>query len=165
VTRRKIHNRRRLRAALHPPENDGTMAVMADAVSSFRAASEANNIDALMETLAADAKLLSPISGRMVFRGRRDLRILFTAIYGSLGQLRWREEIGDDSARVVVGEARVFGVPLHDAMVLDLTVDGQIERIRPHIRPWLALTLLFFRVIPMIAGHPRVVWRALRDEG
>jgi len=146
-------------------EQGGTIDVMGDAVSSFRAGSEANDIDVLMETVAPHAELVSPISGRMVFRGKQDLRILLAAIYGSLGQLHWREEIGDDSARVVIGEARVFGVPLSDAMVLDLTVDGQIERIRPHLRPWLALTLLFVRLMPMIARHPGVVWRALRDEG
>ena len=139
-----------------------TISLMGDAVCSFRAGSEANDIDAVMDTLAPDAELVSPISGRMVFRGKRDLRILLTAIYGSLHQLDWREEIGDGSARVVVGEARVLGVALHDAMVLDLAADGQIERIRPHIRPWLALTVLFVRLMPMIARHPEVVWRALR---
>jgi len=138
------------------------MAGMGDAVSNYRAASEANNIDALMDALAPQAELVSPISGRMVFRGKPDLRILLTAIYGSLRELDWREEIGDDTRRVLLGEGRVFGVTLYDAMVLDLRADGQIGRIRPHLRPWLALTLLFIRLIPMIARHPGVVWRALR---
>lgn len=135
---------------------------MGDAVSNFRAGSEANNIDVVMETLAPHAELISPISGRMIFRGKPDLRILLGAIYGSLAELQWREEIGDDATRVVIGEARVFGVRLTDAMVLDLTVDGQIERIRPHLRPWLAITLFFVRLAPTIAGHPGVIWRALR---
>jgi hypothetical protein len=135
---------------------------MGDAVSSYRTGSEANEIDAVMDALAPHVELVSPISGRMVFRGKRDLRILLTAIYGSLCQLEWREEIGDDTRRVLLGEARVLGVTLHDAMVLDLTADGQIGRIRPHLRPWLALTLLFVRLMPTIARHPEVVWRALR---
>jgi hypothetical protein len=135
---------------------------MGDAVSRYRTESEANNIDAVMDTLAPQAELVSPIFNRMVFRGTADLRILLSAIYGSLHQLHWREEIGDDKARVVVGEGRVFGVRLHDAMVLDLTADGQIVRIRPHLRPWLAITLLFVRLIPTIARHPGVVWRARR---
>ncbi len=41
----------------------------------------------------------------MVFRGHGDLRILLTAVYGSMTGLRWREELGDSSVRVVVGEA------------------------------------------------------------
>src|SRR5205823_8640568 len=55
-----------------------------DAIARYRAASEANDIDALMDTLAPDAELISPLSGRMVFRGHDDIRALLTAVYGSL---------------------------------------------------------------------------------
>ena len=64
---------------------------MDDAVSRYRAASEANDIEAMMGTLTSDAELVSPISGHMVFRGHDDLRALLTAVYGSLSGLRWRE--------------------------------------------------------------------------
>ena len=135
---------------------------MGDAVSNFRAATEANDIDVVMETLAPHAELISPVSGRMVFRGKPDLRILLGAVYGGIGQLHWREEIGDDAIRVVLGDARVFGVRIQDAMVLHLADDGQIERIRPYLRPWLGLTLFVVRLLPMIVRHPDVAWRALR---
>ncbi len=115
-----------------------------------------------MDTLAPHVELVSPISGRMVFRGQPDVRTLLAAVYGSLRQLNWRENIGDDTARVVVSEARLFGVTVHDAMILDLTPDGHIERIRPHLRPWLGLTLLFIRLLPTIVRHPGFVWRALQ---
>ena len=49
---------------------------MDDAVARYRTASETNDIDGLIATLAPDAELLSPLSGRLVFRGREDLRIL-----------------------------------------------------------------------------------------
>lgn len=65
-----------------------------DGVARYRAGSEANDVDALMQTLAPDAELISPISGRMVFCGRDDLRVLLSAIYGSITQLRWREQVG-----------------------------------------------------------------------
>ena len=55
-----------------------------DAVARFRAASEQNDIDALTQTLAQDAELISPLSGHMVFRGRDDLRILLGAVYGTV---------------------------------------------------------------------------------
>ncbi|OBI47062.1 hypothetical protein A5706_28890 [Mycobacterium sp. E796] len=119
-------------------------------------------MDAVMETVAPHAELVSPIVGRMVVRGKPDLRILLAAVYGGLNHVEWTEEIGDGTRRVILGEARIFGVPLNDAMVLDLTADGQIERIRPHLRPWLALTLLFVRLMPMIARHPGVLRRAMR---
>lgn len=135
---------------------------MDDAVARYRAASEAGDIGEIMEALAPDAELVSPISGRMVFRGHDDLRVLLTAVYGSMTGLRWREEVGGASTRVLVGDATVGPLRITDAMVFDLAGDGQIRRIRPHLRPWLALTLLALRLGPKIGRHPGVIRRALR---
>jgi hypothetical protein len=133
-----------------------------NAVARYRAASESNDIDALVATLAPDAQLVSPLSGRMVFRGREDLRVLLGAIYGTIRGLRWEQELGDERARVVIGQCRIGPVKLGDAMVLELADDGQIQRIRPYLRPWLALTLLAVMLVPKLAGHPDVLWHALR---
>jgi len=132
------------------------------AVSRYRIASEANDIDGIMQTLAPDVAVVSPISGRMVFRGHDDVRVLLTAVYSSLSALRWREEAGAGTVHVVVGDARVGPLRLGDAMVLHLADDGRIRRIRPHLRPWLALTLLALKLGPTIARRPGLVRRALR---
>jgi hypothetical protein len=134
---------------------------MTDEVARYRAATEANDIDAIMATLAAEAELVSPISGRMVFRGHDDLRALLSAVYGSLTDLQWDEEIGDQARRVVIGAARIGNVKLSDAMVLDLSEDGLIRRIRPHLRPWLGLTVFTLVVGLKLAAHPAVIWRAV----
>lgn len=133
-----------------------------NAVDRYRAASEANDMDGLMQTLSPEAELISPLSGRMVFRGRDDLRLLLSAVYGTLRDLRWHEEIGDGTVRVLVGEARIGPVKLGDAMVFELADDGRIRRIRPHLRPWLALTLFALALGPRIGRHPDLVLRALR---
>lgn len=135
-----------------------------DAIARYRAASEANDIDALMETLAPDAELISPLSGRMVFRGENDLRTLLAAVYGSLRGWRWREELGDGQQRLVLGEGTVGPFKLSDAMVYDLDEQGRITRIRPHLRPWLGLTGFALFVGPTLARHPGVIWRALRAK-
>ena len=135
---------------------------MDDAIARYRVASEANDIDALMETFAPDAQLISPLSGRMVFRGRDDLRTLLTAVYGSLRGWKWHEELGDDRHRVVIGEGRVGPFKLGDAMVFELTEDGRIGRVRPHLRPWLGLTGFALLVAPRLIPHGAVVLRALR---
>jgi hypothetical protein len=62
----------------------------------------------------------------------------------------------------VVGEAAVGPVRLGDAMLFELDGDGRIRRIRPHLRPWLALTLFAMTLAPKVGRHPGVVWRALR---
>jgi SnoaL-like domain len=134
---------------------------MEDAVSRYRSASEAGDIEAMSETLAADVELVSPISGRMVFRGRDDVRIVLAAVYGSLRDLRWTDAFGDGERRVIVGETRVGPVRMTDAMVIELAPDGRIRRIAPHLRPWLALTLLAAILGPKVGIHPGVMRRAL----
>ena len=134
---------------------------MEDAISRYRTASEKGDIGALMETLTADVEVVSPISGKMAFRGQDDVRILLSAVYGSLSDLRWTDTVGDGERRVVLGEMRIGPVAMTDAMVFELAPDGLIRRIGPHLRPWLALTLFAGVIGPKVARHPAVVRRAL----
>jgi hypothetical protein len=133
-----------------------------DPVAQFRSATEQNDVDAIVETLSDDAELVSPLSGRMVFRGRDDLRVLLGAVYSTISGLRWSQEFAQDGARVVIGEGLVGPLTLGDAMLFELTDDGLIRRIRPHLRPWLALTLFALMLGPKLASHPGVLVRALR---
>ena len=137
---------------------------MEDAVSRYRTASEEGDIGALMETLTADVEVVSPISGKMAFRGRDDVRILLSAVYGSLSDLRWTDTVGDGERRVTLGEMRIGPVAMTDAMVFELAPDGLIRRIGPHLRPWLALTLFAGVIGPKVARHPAVVRRALSSR-
>jgi hypothetical protein len=114
-----------------------------------------------MEVLAPNVEVVSPISGRMVFRGQEDVRVLFSAVYGTLSGLRWKQTIGADEHRVVTGEARIGPVRMTDAMVFELAPDGRIRKVSPHLRPWLALTLFALVLGPKVARRPGVVWRAL----
>jgi hypothetical protein len=133
-----------------------------NAVATFLDATRAKDVDRMMSALAPDAELASPLSGRMLFRGVADLRVLLAAVYGGLSDLTWREVIGDGATRVAVSDARIAGVTITDAMVLELDDAGLIVRIRPHLRPWLAITLFALLLVPKIARHPGVVLRALR---
>ena len=134
---------------------------MDDAVARYIEASERNDIGAMMEVLAPDVELVSPISGRMIFRGEDDVRYLLTAVYGSLMGLRWTQTLGEGEHQVAVGEARLLGVRLTDAMLFELAADGRIRRIGPHLRPWLALTLFALVLGPQVARRPGMIWRAL----
>jgi len=135
---------------------------MDDALARYLAASEAVDLDGVAETLADDVELPSPISGRMVFRGREDVEFLLRAVYGSLRDLRWDPPIGDGEHRAAVATTRVGPLRMTDAMVFELAPEGRIRVIRPHLRPWLALTLLALILGPKVARRPGVVWRALR---
>jgi SnoaL-like domain len=133
-----------------------------DAASRYRDASERNDLEALLATLAPDAELHSPISGRMAIRGAGDLRVLLGAVYGSLRELRWHSEVRDGATVVVLGSGRIGPFKIDDAMVFELAPDGRIQRIRPHLRPWLALTFFALALGPKIGRHPGLVLRALR---
>ena len=135
---------------------------MNEHLTRYQSASEAGDIDGIMATLAPDVELVSPISGRMVFRGQDDVRHLFAAVYGTLRDLRWTETVGEGAAWVAVGAARVGPVRMTDAMLLELAPDGRIRRVSPHLRPWLALTLFALVLGPKVGLRPGVVLRALK---
>jgi hypothetical protein len=137
-------------------------AVTTDAVTRFRAATQTADIDALMETLAPDATLTSPVSGRLKFRGHDDLRPLLTAVYRILSAMRWTEQIGDGARQVLLGEAKVGPFRMTEAMVIELDDDGRIRLLNPHLRPWPALTFLAIRLAPSLLEHPGVLRRAAR---
>lgn len=135
---------------------------MDDSVTRYLSASEAGDIEGIVGSLDPDIEVVSPISGRMVFRGREDVGFLLGAVYGSLEGLRWTRTVGDGEHRVALGHARLGPVGMTDAMVFELAPDGRIRKIGPHLRPWLALTLFALVLGPRVARRPGVVWRALR---
>lgn len=135
---------------------------MDGAISRYLAASEAGDVDGIVAALADDVEVVSPISGRMVFRGRDDVGFLLSAVYRSLKGLRWTQVIGEGERRVALGHARLGPVRMTDAMVFELAPDGRIRSISPHLRPWLALTLFALVLGPKVARRPGTVWRALK---
>jgi hypothetical protein len=137
---------------------------MDDALARYLVASEAVDIEGVVGALTDDVEVISPISGRMVFRGRDDVEVLLGAVYRSLKGLRWTRTIGEGQNRVALGQARLGPARMTDAMVFELAPDGRIRRISPHLRPWFALTLFALVLGPKVARRPGVVWRALTAE-
>jgi hypothetical protein len=119
-------------------------------------------MDALAATLAPDAELPSPLSGRLLFRGQEDLRFLLAAVYGTISDVRWEEPTGEGRQRFAVTHAKIGALRIDDAMVFELDDAGRIRRIRPHLRPWLATTVFALAVGPKVARRPDVLMRALR---
>jgi hypothetical protein len=119
-----------------------------DAVARFCTASTANDLDGMVSTLTLDGELVSPISGRMVFRGHDDLRVLLTAVYGAtIRNLRCHDRVGTGDLQVAFGDAKIGPLTLTDATIFELAEDGLIRRMRPHLRPWLAPTLVALRLV------------------
>jgi hypothetical protein len=132
-----------------------------DAVDRFCAASVTNDVDGMISALAPDAELVSPMFARMVVRGHDDLRVVLEVVFGGLRNLQWREFIGDGQTRVAVGDARIFGLRIYDAMVIDLDDAGRIRRLRLHLRGWLPITVRTLEVGLKLSRYPGLFGRAL----
>lgn len=135
---------------------------MSDPIESFLRAGERGDARALAPTLAPDVRLHSPLAGAAVFRGRDDVTQLLGVVYRCLRGLSWREHHADGRVHVAVGEARVLGVRITDAMILTTDDDGLIAEIRPHIRPWAGLTAFGIALMPRLLCHPGLLRRSTR---
>jgi hypothetical protein len=119
-------------------------------------------MEALAATLSPQVELVSPLSGRMVFRGADDVKLLATQVYGATRGLRWSEQFGEGDHRVVISQGRIGPFRLDDAMAFELDTEGRIVRLRPHLRPWLATTYFALVLGPKLVPHAGVLVRALR---
>ncbi|HXO49613.1 MAG TPA: nuclear transport factor 2 family protein [Mycobacterium sp.] len=93
----------------------------------------------------------------MAVRGHDDLRVVLEVVFGGLRNLQWREFIGDGQTRVAVGDARIFGLRIYDAMV----IDAGIRRLRLHLRGWLPITVRTLEVGLKLSRYPGLLGRAL----
>ena len=134
----------------------------AGALEQFISASQDGDRAALAGALSPDVEVVSPFVGRMVFRGREDVIALLGAVYDSLSGLEWYRRAGEAPFVVVMGRARIAGLLLEDAMVLELDAEGRVRRVRPHLRPLAAMLALLAPLLVRLAGRPGVFLRALR---
>ena len=141
---------------------DGDGAADEDVVTHFLAGVAAGDTDAVIDTMAADAELVTPLSNRVVVRGRDDLRVFFTAFLPVLSkELQWGARVGGGKTTVALAVARIGGVRVQDAMLIEQDEDGRIRRLTPHIRPWLGLTVSALVLGPKLIRHPGLIRRAM----
>lgn len=144
---------------------DDADAADGDVAGQFLDAVAAGDTDAVMEAMAEDAEMVTPLSSRMVIRGHDDLRVVFAALLPELSKhLRWRVRVGNGETTVAVAVARLGGVRVEDAMLIEHNADGRIHRITPHVRPLLGLTVSAFVLGPKLLRHPGIICRALSSR-
>jgi SnoaL-like domain len=131
-----------------------------DVVARYCGASARKDMDALATTFTDDVILVSPISGSLVFRGRKDVGTLLTYVHSVLGPITWDIRVRDDHSALAVGQTRVGGIALSDAMLFELAPDGRIAVLRPHLRPWLGFSVFALLLGVRVVRHPQMLWRA-----
>jgi hypothetical protein len=119
----------------------------------YRAAAEAGDADGVVATLAADVVLHSPITDRLEFHGREEIRELLQSVFATVREIRYFAEVGDARTRTVFDRCTVDGLSMEQATRLELNDAGEVTSIT-----------LFFRPLPGLARltaslGPRVVER------
>lgn len=100
------------------------------------------------------------MSSRVVVRGRDDLCTFFGAFLPVLSRdLQGRRRVGNGETTVALAVARLGGVRVEDAMLIEQNAEGRIHRITPHVRPWLGLTVSVFVLGPKLMRHPGLIRR------
>lgn len=119
----------------------------------YRAAAEAHDVEGVIDTLAPDVVLHSPITERVGFHGHAEMRELLGSVFESLTEIRYTHDVGDERTRALFVRAKVAGQSVEEAMRIELDEHARITAIS-----------LFFRPLPGLAAlastlGPRVVER------
>jgi hypothetical protein len=117
----------------------------------YRLAAEAGDVDGLVSTLAADVVFHSPITERVKFTGREELRELLTAVFATVSDVRYFADVGDERTRVLFDRLHVGGVEMEQAHRLSLNERGEIEEITVFFRPLPGLAALTCALGPRVA--------------
>ena len=116
----------------------------------FRAAMEARDLDAAVDSFAPDAMVRSPFTAGLVFTGREQIRAVLAVILDGFGDLRYTEEVRGEKTAVLVSRARVGGQDLEMVDHMRLRPDGRIGEFT-----------VFFRPLPATAAALRVIGAGL----
>lgn len=139
---------------------------MSDAISEFQRAASARDLRALIKTLSPEVRVVSPLVRGAVFTGRRDVGILFRAVYGHvLSDVVWRERYDVGDVHSVTSTGRALGVRIEDLALMNTGDDGLITMIRPSLRPWNGLTAFSIALAPHLARNIPAMRRATGGAG
>lgn len=117
----------------------------------FRQAAEAHDVEGVIDTLAPDVVLNSPITDRVTFRGRDEVRELLRTVFVTISDIRYFADIGDERTRALFYRANVHGEPLEEATRIELNEQGQIREITLFFRPLPGLATLTAALAPRMA--------------
>jgi len=114
---------------------------------------EARDRRAAVAAFAEDAVLRSPFTDNLAFEGREQIGPLIAVIFDVLTDLAYTDELHGDRSAVLVGHARVDGVPLTFTDHLKLRDDGLIQEMTVFFRPLPATTAAMRRFGERLGRH------------
>jgi hypothetical protein len=123
----------------------------------MRSAAEDHDVDGVLGTLAPDVVLRSPITDRIVFRGRDEVREVLQAVFSTLTEMHYFADVGDQRTRALFYRAKVGTQPVEEATRLELNDHAEIEEMTIFYRPLPGLASFAAALAPRVAGkHGRL---------
>ncbi len=112
----------------------------------FRAAMEARDLRAVVDSFAPDAVLHSPFTAKLTFTGRDQIGAVTKVILDVFDDLQYTEELRGENAAFLVSRAKVGGQDIEIVDDMRLGPDGKIRELT-----------VFFRPLPATAAALRLV--------
>jgi hypothetical protein len=122
----------------------------------WRAAAEARDLERFMATLGPNILIHSPLTDRTHFEGHDDVRTLMLAVFATIHDIRYTDDIGDEHTRALVYTARVAGQHVQEATLLRLDDQALIVEVTFWFRPLPGLAALAATLVPELTrAHSR----------
>lgn len=118
--------------------------------SEFRAAMEARDRAAVVDTFAPGAVFRSPLTTRLTFEGREQIGALIDVVLDVFDDFHYTDEVGDGDEVFLVARARIAGRDLEMVDHIRLDEQGKIRELT-----------VFFRPLPAIAVAMRLIGSGL----
>jgi hypothetical protein len=120
----------------------------------YRAAVEANDVDALLTTFAPGVVMHSPITDATRFDGIEDVRALMPHVFAVVNDIHYTDDIGDAQTRALFYTARIGKVDVVEATRVRLDDDALINEVTLWFRPMPGLAALMAALGPRLADTP-----------
>lgn len=117
----------------------------------FRSVVEAKDIPGVLDTLAPNVVLRSPITDQVTFVGKEEIGELLRSVFATIDDIHYFVDVGDDHTRALFYRATVNGQPLEEATRVELDDAEQIRELTLFFRPLPGLATLAGALAPRIA--------------
>lgn len=116
----------------------------------LRTAMEARDVGGIVDAFAPNAVFHSPLTSRLAFTGRDQIRALTEVILEVVTDLRYTDELRGEDTAFLVARARIGGQDIEITDHLRLEPDGKISEMT-----------VFFRPLPAAAAALRLIGAGL----
>jgi hypothetical protein len=117
----------------------------------FKDAVHAADPEAIAALCAADVVVHGPVSRRMTFSGRAQVRELFAVVIANVDDVRYTNDTGDERLRILTLEGRRGRERYEEAVLMRVDDDSQIAELRIYVRPLPGMVAMAATFAPALA--------------